>query len=191
MAKDTKTSPPVEALDLRDRGLAAFLTWLIPGAGQFYQKRKAKAGIFFVCIVGCFVFGMLLGDGRVVYAQWNPPKFRRYNYLCQIGAGLPALPAVVASMRAKGGAQTLFGTKWYMPPAIRPGDDRGDFKSEELDELHFRLGRRFELGTVFTMIAGLLNVLAIYDAWAGPAYGLARNGPPSGKDEESPAKSTE
>jgi hypothetical protein len=37
------------------------------------------------------------------------------------------------------------------------------------------------LGTVFTMIAGLLNVLAIYDAWGGPAYAIEK------KDEE-PAK---
>jgi hypothetical protein len=26
----------------------------------------------------------------------------------------------------------------------------------------------FDLGTVFTMIAGLLNVLVIFDAWGGP-----------------------
>jgi hypothetical protein len=41
----------------------------------------------------------------------------------------------------------------------------------ELDRAHFELGSRFELGVVFTMIAGLLNVLAIYDALDGPAYG--------------------
>ena len=28
----------------------------------------------------------------------------------------------------------------------------------------------FELGTAFTMIAGLLNILAIYDAWGGPVF---------------------
>ena len=26
----------------------------------------------------------------------------------------------------------------------------------------------FEIGTIYTVIAGLLNVLAIYDAWGGP-----------------------
>ena len=33
-----------------------------------------------------------------------------------------------------------------------------------------QLGGRFDLGVVFTFIAGLLNVLAIYDACQGPAY---------------------
>lgn len=32
-----------------------------------------------------------------------------------------------------------------------------------------KLGYYYDLGTVFTMIAGLLNVLVIWDAWAGPA----------------------
>lgn len=40
----------------------------------------------------------------------------------------------------------------------------------ELDRAHRALGSRFELGVVFTMIAGLLNILAIYDALEGPAY---------------------
>jgi hypothetical protein len=26
------------------------------------------------------------------------------------------------------------------------------------------------LGTVYTLVAGLLNVLAIYDAWCGPVF---------------------
>ncbi|MSR59561.1 MAG: hypothetical protein EXS05_18280 [Planctomycetaceae bacterium] len=47
-----------------------------------------------------------------------------------------------------------------------------DFAGEQtdLDRAHLELGSRFELGVVFTMIAGLLNILAIYDALEGPAY---------------------
>ena len=33
---------------------------------------------------------------------------------------------------------------------------------------HRRLGRWFEIGTLYTMLAGMLNMLVIYDAWAGP-----------------------
>jgi len=40
-----------------------------------------------------------------------------------------------------------------------------------LQELHSGLGKKFTLAEVFTWIAGLLNVLAIWDAFAGPAYG--------------------
>jgi hypothetical protein len=37
-----------------------------------------------------------------------------------------------------------------------------------VDWINRLLPRYFEMGTVYTMIAGLLNVLAIYDACCGP-----------------------
>ena len=39
-----------------------------------------------------------------------------------------------------------------------------------LNGLHPRLGKWVEIGTIYTTVAGLLNVLAIYDALEGPAY---------------------
>ena len=46
------------------------------------------------------------------------------------------------------------------------------FESEydELAEWHGQLKSRFELGTLYTMVAGLLNILVIYDAFAGPVF---------------------
>ena len=43
-------------------------------------------------------------------------------------------------------------------------------ESSDLDRAHKELGGRFELGILYTMIAGLLNILAMYDAYEGPAY---------------------
>jgi hypothetical protein len=37
-----------------------------------------------------------------------------------------------------------------------------------LAKWNYDLDERFELGTVFTVIAGLLNLLVIYDAYGGP-----------------------
>ena len=88
----------------------------------------------------------------------------RLPYFCQVWTGLPALPAIVEAYRTAQGGEPLFGERrWYVPPAAGP-------KPDELDMLHKELHRYFELGTVYTIIAGLLNVLAIYDAWGGPAY---------------------
>ncbi|HLJ10132.1 MAG TPA: DUF6677 family protein, partial [Planctomycetaceae bacterium] len=58
----------------------------------------------------------------------------------------------------------------YEAPLQDPGAN--DFGSEvsDLNRAHKELGGRFELGVVYTMIAGLLNILAIYDAFEGPAY---------------------
>ncbi len=43
-----------EPLELYNRTLAAFLAWLIPGAGHYYQRRYFKATIFSVAILGTF-----------------------------------------------------------------------------------------------------------------------------------------
>jgi hypothetical protein len=159
--------PPAEELieiDLRDRPLAAALAWLIPGAGHAYQRRWGKAAVFAICILGTFFYGMYLGDGRVVYASWGPTEHqRRLPYFLQLGVGLPALPALV---------QASFDPPplgdFMRPPRFhRVADDAGRVHNDELAMWNLTI-HEFELGTVFTMIAGLLNVLAIYDAWGGP-----------------------
>jgi hypothetical protein len=56
----------------------------------------------------------------------------------------------------------------YEAPLQDPRPGLGE--ASDLDRAHRELGGRFELGVVYTMIAGLLNILAIYDAYEGPAY---------------------
>lgn len=157
---DTASDPP--RVPLKDPGFAAILGWLWPGAGHLYQGRTAKGVLFMVCILATFFYGEYLGQGRVVflYGKWKPERFR-WPYLCQMWVGVPALPAVVQTFRSPQFNDELFGrNRWYMPPQ----------DAAEFNLLHKHLHHFFELGTVFTMIAGLLNVLAIYDAWGGPAY---------------------
>jgi hypothetical protein len=43
--------------------------------------------------------------------------------------------------------------------------------NQELDDVNKKLGKRYEFAVVFTWIAGLLNLLVIWDAFEGPAYG--------------------
>ena len=40
---------------------------------------------------------------------------------------------------------------------------------------HKRLGRFFEIGTLYTMLAGMLNALVIYDAFSGPMHPAPRD----------------
>ena len=168
-------------LVLKDPALAAFFAWLLPGLGHFYQGRIAKGALFFVCIMGIFLYGLYLGSGpnvgtaRVVYWSWKPQDKRLY-YFCQVGVGLPALPAIVQSIRVKNG-NAPFGT-FMAPPRIAGDRNDPDLNRLTLSDLHFRLGRYFELGTVYTSIAGLLNLLVIFDAFAGPVP------PDEGKKEE-------
>jgi len=163
---ERKTS---ETIDLKDPALAALLAWLVPGLGHLYQGRTAKGILFLVCILGTFVYGVYFGGdrevgwGRVVYMSFHPED-QRLHFLCQAGVGLPALPAVIQAFRVRSGRAPLWGS--FMAPPRLPSDRSSNRPT--LDDLHKRLHHYFELGTLYTMIAGLLNILAIYDAWAGP-----------------------
>jgi hypothetical protein len=172
-------------IDLKDPRLAAFLSWLVPGLGHIYQGRTGKGILFFVCIVGTFYYGMYIGGGRVVYASTAPifsMQFLhdRWQYVCQVGAGLPALPALVQRERMNENKGPLFGWDFMRPP-YEHAPNGEPFQSKDMsdpnhivqhpDELakwNYELGDYFEIGTVFTVIAGLLNILAIYDAYGGP-----------------------
>ncbi len=179
MTTSLEQSEAAESIDLKDPALAAFLAWLIPGLGHWYQDRTAKACLFFVCIMGTFLYGVYLGGsselgwGRVVYFSWREED-KRLPYLCQVGIGLPALPALVQANRVSNGREPLFGGFMAPPPLVggHHGLDGGrdQFGQPTLDALHKQLHRYFELGTVYTMIAGLLNILAVYDAWGGPVF---------------------
>ncbi|MBI3838029.1 MAG: TM2 domain-containing protein [Planctomycetia bacterium] len=147
---------PSEVVELKNPIVAAILAWLIPGLGHIYQGRTVKGLLFMICILGTFFYGLLISDGRAVYASWQEND-KRLPYLCQLGAGLPALPALVQTYLVREGKPPLFAG--VMAPPATPA---------ELNEWYKTLHRYFELGTVYTMIAGLLNILAIYDAWGGP-----------------------
>ena len=151
---------PIE-IDLRNPALAALLAWLWPGAGHLYQRRNVKGFLFMACVLATYFFGSLLGQGRVVYASWQSSD-RRWHYWCQVGVGLPALPALIQNRLVRSGKEPLWGG--IMAPPAKVVENAED----ELARWHDKLSHRYDLGVLYTMIAGLLNVLAICDAYAGP-----------------------
>ncbi|MFW6171891.1 MAG: DUF6677 family protein [Planctomycetota bacterium] len=146
-------------IDLRQPGLAAFWAWLWPGAGHLYQRRYAKGILFMVCILSTYFFGLAMGGGHVVYASWDQAE-KRWQYFCQLGVGLPALPAIVQARRQSAGRELLWGGV-MAPPAITA-------HTNQLSQWHRHYHSYFDLGTLYTMIAGLLNLLVVYDAYGGP-----------------------
>jgi TM2 domain-containing membrane protein YozV len=189
-------------VNLREPGVAAFLAWLWPGAGHFYQRRYLKGCLFMICVLSTYFIGLGLGHGRVVYASLKKNDFR-WQYGFQMGVGIPALPALAQAMKVKGGADPFFvlcerfpadyhiqdkafrriteqnnpsnyGSQpehktlkdgFMAPPAGPIFQDTTD----TLGRWHYDYKHFFEIGTVYTVIAGLLNFLAIYDAFCGPA----------------------
>lgn len=160
-------------IDLRNRPLAAFLAWLIPGAGHFYQRRFAKGTLCLVCILSLWILGFAIGGFHVVYASRHPGD-HRWHYYLQLGAGVVALPALLQTRhlndytppqtgRTMPSYQPLWGG--FMSPPHRPVAEE---QTDEVSAWYARHGAGYEMGTCFTMIAGLLNILVIYDAYAGP-----------------------
>ncbi len=187
-SQDNSTTILVDGqyVDLKNRSLAALLAWLIPGAGHFYQGRTTKGAIFFVCILSAWILGFALGGGHVVYASWQPGD-KRWHYFLQAGVGAAALPALIQGNHMRkntdefGRTNRSYVPKWggFMAPPFRPViEDAAD----EVSAWYARQGAGYEMGTWYTVIAGLLNILVIYDAYGGP---LAV--PISGRKKETPA----
>ena len=181
------------AIDLRNPALAAILSWCLPGLGQLYQGRTYKGSLCMAAILATFFVGQWLGDGKVVYASWKPGE-TRWAFICQAGVGVVALPALIQSLQLNSAAREPLLASVFMAPPLTQGqyvtqkyadllvqhdpdihaDDFFDkpplrqFRTDQLSIWHHRMGKFFEIGTLYTMLAGMLNVLVIFDAWAGP-----------------------
>lgn len=175
-------------IDLKNPYLAAALSFVLPGAGHFYQGRIGKGIVFCVCVLGLFLYGLVLssgnvGWGRAVYWKWTPDDHRFY-FLGQACIGAPALPALIQSELAANGLDPfLYG---FMAPPISSRyvvNNHGKLYNEELTperleeqnkkynftfhQIRKELNKDYELGTLFTTVAGLLNLLVAFDAAGG------------------------
>jgi hypothetical protein len=264
-------------IDLKNPWVAGVLAFLVPGAGHFYQKRHFKGAVYFVCILGTFLFGMSLGEWRAVYwtetpgkDQFGRPAKKNLGFLAQAGIGTPAVFAYLQSRRYhspgnhpvvlnfhdfkgnrdaplaktidadftgvivkqggrgeevsgrlhlepwnrtfKGTLETANGTlqlgnslfvdspvlgdrqRLVFAGVVDGGQEVGQITGtiprgltswlfaplddNVLQDLNRRLNKRFEMALVYTWIAGLLNILAVWDAVQGPAYGYGDEQPP-------------
>jgi hypothetical protein len=182
-ADDAPPLPPVK-LD----PLAAFLSYLIPGMGQVYQGRVGKGLLFFFGLYVLFFYGMWMGQWRNVWlpdvsdmpqleiagnqltgvpsSLWYRPQF-----MGQFWMGVAAWPSVIQYVNYDRTKDTgpIFGKFQRMP------------SEDELNDLQRNGSKRWDLGWVYTVIAGVLNLLVIYDALAGPMF---RDPPKWMEDEE-------
>jgi TM2 domain-containing membrane protein YozV len=169
------TDPPLPPVKLDP--LAALLSYLIPGLGQIYQGRVGKGLLFFCGLYALFFYGMWMGQWRNVWLPdtdglpevtfagqklGDPLKAvsYRFQFLGQVWIGTAAWPAVYqyAAFDRTKDAGPIFGKFQRMPD------------EKELNDLQRNGNKRWDLGWVYTVIAGVLNLLVIYDALAGPMF---------------------
>lgn len=171
---------------------AGVLSYLVPGLGQIAQGRVAKGLLFMICIYVLFFYGLYLGSGTVTHngetlrvsnvylpAPEEPAPnrqlpvvfnslYNRLQFLGQFWVGVAAWPAML---------------QYYQFDPRDPNKDHAYLKDymREPNPIAVNLltnagDKRLELAWVYTVIAGVLNILVIYDAVAGPAFGADSSG---------------
>jgi hypothetical protein len=157
--------PPPVKLDF----VAGLLSYLVPGLGQLTQGRIGKGVLYLVCLYSLFFYGMHLGKWQNVYL----PKYgneglasdvyTRFQFVGQFPIGIMAWPAVYQYAVYNEDADPPPMKGWMRAPSI-----------ERINELQRDTDKTWDLGWVYTIIAGVLNVLVIYDALAGPAFRVSK-----------------
>ena len=149
---------PVEAMRLRGKSpeLAAVLAWLIPGAGHLYAGHLIKGLGAVVLVLGLYVSGLVASRGDAV--SLRAEVGHEYAFLAQVGAGLPTALGLAYSHGRL--------------PKLQPPDLSHPSLLED-PAYAARLGD-VDTGLLFTMIAGLLNLLLIHDALNGVPGALGR-----------------
>jgi TM2 domain-containing membrane protein YozV len=176
-SKPTEPPPPPVKLDF----VAAFLSYLIPGLGQLTQGRVRKGLLYLISLYALFFYGMYLGSFKNVYLpDYHPNEptvnrlasdlYTRFQFVGQFPIGMAAWPAVYqyAAYDSRDDANPPLNG-WMRAPSM-----------EKINELQRDGDKTWDLGWVYTVIAGVLNVLVIYDALAGPAFREVKAAPPQG-----------
>ena len=102
--------------------------------------------------------------GRCGYFSWRTGDKRLY-FIPQAANAAVALPALIQSRRVEQGKEPfLYGLG--APPRLPSQNNR----QPTFNEILLALDSWFDLGTIFLAVAGLLNVLVLFDAFAGPAW---------------------
>lgn len=179
----------IREIPLKNRWLAAFLAWLCPGLGHFYQGRVAKGVIFFCSITLLLAAGLWMGSywetGRApaegqtaprtlcfaknAYCQWEPGN-RRLYFIPQALNAAVAVPALIQAALVRDGSLPLWNGA-FAPPAASTFSTTDSIPGRPtLNAILVRLHSWFEMGTIFLASAGLLNLLIIFDALLGPAW---------------------
>lgn len=165
------------AQELRARGrypeLAAFLAFLVPGLGHVYLGRHRKGLLAFVVLVGLFGWGVGISRGECVSLAADEDSGHRYAFVAQVGAGLPTALALLSTHSYQ--VKTALGMKAQEPDRVSNHFQDDDYveRLPKLDE-----------GLLYTMIAGLLNLLLIYDAFLGSPGAALRPRPEDALLEE-------
>ena len=182
--------------------LAGILSYLVPGLGQICQGRVGKGLLFMVCLLSLFFTGQAMGGWKNVYIPtsdppaWDngfdpPPNVRqqrfgqlfrnlyqRWHFVGQFWIGAAAWPAIwqYFELPVPSAETQPFLNRLQRAPT-----------ENEINDFLVNSDKTPDLGWIYTVIAGVLNILVIYDAYAGPAFTGDPRTAKEGKPQETPS----
>jgi hypothetical protein len=112
--------------------------------------------------------------------------FKRLPFAGQFWIGVAAWPAILQwgeTWPLKKSNDSFWRVYEKAPPELRTADWPG----KSICELQADGDKAWDLGWVYTVIAGVLNILVIYDAFAGPVFHPEEGTVPAPKTEAVPA----
>lgn len=130
--------PPARPYSARWNIAAAFAGWLLPGLGHFLLGQPKRAVVLGITIGTLWLAGLLIGGISVIDRSDHPAWF--------LGQMLVAPSWAANAYRAQ-----------------LVADHDGTFAPEDSPPFEPAYARAHELGTLFTSLAGLLNLLAVID----------------------------
>ena len=138
---------------------AFIVAWLWPGGGHLVLGEKTRGLLVMGGILVLFLGGVFIGGLDVVDRRND-----RLWFIAQAGAGPIAFVTDFARGRLldDGRVGTMLPT-----PATRlaPG---GPVRQKTMVNSHKSIGHINEIGTLFCALAGLMNIVVMLDAFAGP-----------------------
>jgi TM2 domain-containing membrane protein YozV len=145
------TEPPSPEPERFD-AVAGLLALAFPGAGHLYLGQRRRAGYIALGVLGLFLGGLLIGGIDAIDRREDPVWFYGQVLVGPLTVGVDLLHQNVLKVSDGSGLPPRSAT-----PEERAGPGVHASKS---------IGRMNELGTLYVTIAGMLNLIAVLDAFA-------------------------
>lgn len=145
--------------------VAMVLAWVLPGLGHWYLGEKRRAMLIGAGILGLFCGGVLIGGVNAVDSKEDTIWFVGQAIVGPVALGVDAAHQNLLKVKMKdpGTGKETVRSAW--PHETRGPDGwPATAQAGQRPPSSTSLGRMNELGTLFSTIAGMLNLLVIVDA---------------------------
>jgi len=162
---------------------AGVLAWLVPGAGHLLLRRPVRAVILFVCIVGLFWTGVALGGTFTA----DPVKERAW-FVGQMATGSSGMAAWYIQGAAREKIINRLLEERKIPRSFPTGQDGEQwwnaFNQAAAEEGLALVYPTDTAARAYTGVAGMLNLLCIFDAIMLGLLGQLGEPPPLPPEEK-------